>query len=319
MNINGGAISFGNPVGASGVRILVTLLHELQRVTKNSSGDLMYRRRNGLLYSCYKRLEKGEIMSYIKLHKKNQIAIITIMREESMNALNLEVLKELESILEQISVQETRCIIITGAGKKAFVAGADINIMQNFSKEQGRLFSECGTNLFRKIETFAIPVIAAVNGYALGGGCELALSCDIRIASENAVFGQPETGIGVMPGFGGSQRLPRIIPVGKAKEMIYTGAKMSAREAFHIGLVNAVYPHEELMEQSIKLATRITRNAPIAVRNVKRAINEGLEVDIEQALQIESNQFADCFETQDQQQGMKAFLDKTKVEKYNNR
>ena len=258
-------------------------------------------------------------MKYIITENENEVTIITINREEAMNALNVELLAELEQILGEIDLEEIRCVIITGAGKKSFAAGADIGSMQYFSKKEGEIFSRLGSRIFRMIETFPIPVIAAINGYALGGGCELAMACDIRIASENAVLGQPETGIGVTPGFGGTQRLARLIPVGKAKEMIYTCAKIGAREAMDIGLINNVYPRELLLEQALKLAHRIGRNAPIAVRTVKRTINEGLERDLDQALALESESFASCFETEDQIQGMTAFLEKKKVEMFQNR
>lgn len=258
-------------------------------------------------------------MKYIIIENESEVTIITINREESMNALNPEVLSELEQAFGEIDLEKTRCIVLTGAGKKSFVAGADIGSMQNFTREEGRVFSQMGNRIFRMIETFPIPIIAAINGYALGGGCELAMACDIRIASENAVLGQPETGIGVTPGFGGTQRLARLIPTGKAKEMIYTCAKIGAREALDIGLINAVYPREHLLEQALKLAHRIGRNAPIAVRIVKKAINEGLERELDQALALESECFASCFETEDQVHGMTAFLEKRRVESFKNR
>ena len=173
--------------------------------------------------------------------------------------------------------------------------------------------------MFRKLETFPIPVIAAVNGFALGGGCEISMSCDIRICSENAVFGQPEVGLGITPGFGGTQRLARLVGSGKAKEMIYGARNIKADEAYRIGLVNNVYPIEELMPAAKKLASTIARNAPIAVRNCKRAINEGLQVDMDQAIIIEEKLFGDCFESCDQREGMTAFLEKRKVEAFLNK
>ena len=258
-------------------------------------------------------------MRYVIVTEEKGAALFTINREEAMNALNPEVLAGLEHALDAVNLEKTRCIIITGAGKKAFAAGADIGSMQNFTQEEGKAFSQYGSHVFRKIETFPIPVIAAVNGYALGGGCELAMACDIRIASENAVLGQPETGIGVIPGFGGTQRLSRLIPIGKAKELLYTCSKIGAREALEVGLVNAVYPRENLLEQAMKLAHRIGQNAPIAVRAAKRAVNEVLEQEIEAALKMESNRFSECFETEDQVQGMTAFLEKRKVDGFKNR
>lgn len=258
-------------------------------------------------------------MNYVIVTEEKEAAVFTINREEAMNALNPEVLAGLEYALDTVNLEKTRCIIITGAGKKAFAAGADIGSMQNYTQEEGKAFSQYGSYVFRKIETFPIPVIAAVNGYALGGGCELAMACDIRIASENAVLGQPETGIGVIPGFGGTQRLSRLIPVGKAKELLYTCSKIGAREALEVGLVNAVYPRENLIEQAMKLAHRIGQNAPIAVRAAKRAVNEGLEQELETALKMESKRFSECFETEDQVRGMTAFLEKRKVDGFKNR
>ena len=218
-----------------------------------------------------------------------------------------------------MDLSEIRAIIVTGAGEKSFVAGADIAAMSTMTKEQGEAFGKFGNDIFRKIETFPVPVIAAVNGFALGGGNELAMSCDIRICSDNALFGQPEVGLGITPGFGGTQRLARLIGVGKAKEMVYGARNIKADEAYRLGLVNAVYTQEELMPAAMKLASGIAKNAPIAVRNSKKAMNEGLQVDMDQAIVIEEKAFGDCFETEDQKEGMTAFLEKRKVEKFNNR
>lgn len=258
-------------------------------------------------------------MKYIVLTEQEEVTLLTISRPEALNALNLEVLFELDHAFDRIDTDKTRCVVITGAGSKAFVAGADISIMQHFTKEEGKTFSKYGNSVMRKIETFPVPVIAAVNGYALGGGCELALACDIRIASERAVLGLPETGIGVLPGFGGTQRLARLIPVGKAKELLYTASRLKAEKAKEIGLVNEVYPAEELMERVMELAHRIGGNAPIGVRAAKKAINEGLEHEIAEGVSLEANLFADCFETEDQVRGMTAFLEKRPVEGFLNR
>lgn len=258
-------------------------------------------------------------MKYVILTEQEEVTLLTISRPEAMNALNLEVLFELDHAFDRINTDKTRCVVITGAGNKAFAAGADISIMQHFTKEESKTFSKYGNSVMRKIETFPVPVIAAVNGYALGGGCELALACDIRIASENAVLGLPETGIGVLPGFGGTQRLARLIPVGKAKELLYTASRLNAEKAKEIGLVNEVYPAEDLMEQVMELAHRIGCNAPIGVRATKKAINEGLEHEITEGLSLEANLFSDCFETEDQVMGMTAFLEKRPVEGFVNR
>ena len=258
-------------------------------------------------------------MDYILYEQKGQTGIITINRPKALNALNSAVLDELDKTLDAVDQEAIRCLILTGAGEKSFVAGADIGEMSTLTKAEGEAFGKKGNDVFRKLETFPIPVIAAVNGFALGGGCEISMSCDIRICSENAVFGQPEVGLGITPGFGGTQRLARIVGTGKAKEMIYGARNIKAEEAYRIGLVNNVYPAEELMPAAKKLASTIARNAPIAVRNCKRAINEGMQVDMDQAIVIEEKLFGSCFETCDQKEGMNAFLEKRKVDAFLNK
>lgn len=257
-------------------------------------------------------------MSYVKYEQKDLVGVITIDREKALNALNTEVLNDLETAIDAIPLDCTRCIVLTGAGEKSFVAGADISAMSTMSKEEGRAFSKRGNDVFRKLEKLPIPVIAAVNGFALGGGCELSLSCDIRIASENALFAQPEAGLGITPGFGGTQRLARAIGVGKAKEMIYTCGKVKADEALKIGLVNAVYPADQLMDECLKLAGKIARNAPIAVRQCKKAINLGLQMDIDTAVSLEAELFGFCLDTKDQKNAMTAFCEKRKPEPFVN-
>ncbi len=258
-------------------------------------------------------------MEFITYEVEGQIGIITINRPKALNALNSAVLDELDKTLDAVDQEAIRCLILTGAGEKSFVAGADIGEMSTLTKAEGEAFGKKGNDVFRKLETFPIPVIAAVNGFALGGGCEISMSCDIRICSENAVFGQPEVGLGIPPGFGGTQRLARIVGTGKAKEMIYGARNIKAEEAYRIGLVNNVYPAEELMPAAKKLASTIARNAPIAVRNCKRAINEGIQVDMDQAIVIEEKLFGSCFETCDQKEGMNAFLEKRKVDAFLNK
>ena len=258
-------------------------------------------------------------MEYIVYEQKGSYAVITISREKALNALNSQVLEELNEALDAVNLDEVRCLILTGAGQKSFVAGADIGEMSTLTKAEGEAFGKKGNDIFRKIETFPIPVIAAVNGFALGGGCEISMSCDIRICSDNAVFGQPEVGLGITPGFGGTQRLARLVGPGMAKQMIYTARNIKADEAYRIGLVNAVYPQEELMAAAEKMATGIAKNAPIAVRNCKKAINEGLDADMDEAIVIEEKLFGDCFESYDQKEGMAAFLEKRKVEKFLNK
>ena len=264
-------------------------------------------------------------MDYILYEQKGQTAVITINREKALNALNSQVLDELNAVLDAVDRNEVRCLILTGAGEKSFVAGADIGEMSTLTKAEGEAFGKKGNDVFRKLETFPIPVIAAVNGFALGGGCEISMSCDIRLCTENAVFGQPEVGLGITPGFGGTQRLARLVGAGMAKQMIYTARNIKADEAYRIGLVNAVYGAEKdaegnvvktakevLMAAAEKMAAGIAKNAPIAVRNCKKAINEGLELDMDQAIVLEEKLFGDCFETEDQKYGMAFFLDKNK-------
>ena len=252
---------------------------------------------------------------FIKYEEEGMIAVLTINRPKALNALNSKVLDELDKTLDSIDLNKIRCLIVTGEGEKSFVAGADIGEMSSLTKEQGKAFGKKGNDVFRKLETFPIPVIAAINGFALGGGCEISMSCDIRICSDNAVFGQPEVGLGITPGFGGTQRLARIVGPGMAKQMIYTGRNIKADEAFRIGLVNAVYPQSELLNEAKKMAETIARQAPIAVRNAKKAINDGLQVDMDKAIEIEEELFGNCFETADQRAGMGNFLEKDKSKK----
>ena len=249
-------------------------------------------------------------MSTVLYEVKGNIAILTISREKALNALNSEVLNDLDAALDAVDVNAVRALIITGAGKKSFVAGADIGEMSTLTKEEGEAFGKKGNDLFRKIETFPLPVIAAVNGFALGGGNEIAMSCDFRICSDNAVFGQPETGLGITPGFGGTQRLARLVSPGYAKQLIYTARNIKAEEAFRIGLVNQVTTQEELLPTCLKLANVIAGNAPIAVRNCKKAVNDGLQVNMDEAIVVEEKLFGACFESYDQKEGMANFLRK---------
>ncbi len=258
-------------------------------------------------------------MEFIKYEVEGAVGVITIDRPKALNALNSAVLAELDAALDAVDLAAVRCLILTGAGEKSFVAGADIGEMSTLTKAEGEAFGKKGNDVFRKLETLPIPVIAAVNGFALGGGCEISMSCDIRICSDNAVFGQPEVGLGITPGFGGTQRLARLVGPGMAKQMIYTARNIKADEALRIGLVNAVYPLAELMPAAKKMAAGIAKNAPIAVRNCKKAINEGLEAGMDEAVVIEEKLFGDCFESYDQKEGMAAFLEKRKVEAFLNK
>lgn len=248
----------------------------------------------------------------ILLDKKNHIAILSLNRESVLNALNTQVLKEINTILDDIENDEDiYVVIVTGKGK-AFIAGADISEMKDKTPKEGRIFGELGQNICRKIETMEKPTIAAINGYALGGGCELAMSCDIRIASEKAKFGQPEVGLGITPGFGGTQRLSRLVGLSKAKELILTTDIIKSEEALNIGLVNKVVPAESLLEEAITLAEKIAFKPQSAIRYAKSAINRGYETDIETGMVIEKDVFGLCFATEDQKEGMEAFLEKRK-------
>lgn len=251
---------------------------------------------------------------------ENGIATITINRPKALNALNLDTVTELKDAIEKIAVDKAvKVVVITGAGEKSFVAGADIKEMATKTPAEGREWGQFGQNVFTEIENMPQPVIAAINGFCLGGGCELSCACDIRYASENAKFGQPEVGLGITPGFGGTQRLARLVGLGMAKQLIYTAKNIKADEALRIGLVNAVYPLAELMPAAEKLAETIAKNAPIAVRACKKAINDGMQVDIDRAVTIEEGLFGSCFETADQKEGMGAFLEKRKHEPYQNK
>jgi len=258
-------------------------------------------------------------MQYIKYEKRDQVGIITIDRQEALNALNNEMIDELGKVIDTISPEEVRCVIITGAGNKAFVAGADIGSMQYMSKEEAAEWSRCGNAVFRKLERLCVPVIAAINGYAFGGGCELALACDIRIASENAILAQPEVSLGITAGFGGTQRLPKLIGYGQAKELLYTGSRIDAAEAYRIGLVNKIFPLESLLEETFKIAKKIADNAPISVRATKKAIDACMDSSVDEGLETEAVLFGDCFETADQKNAMSAFMEKKKPDPFINR
>ena len=260
-------------------------------------------------------------MEFVTYEQEGYVGIVTINRPKALNALNSAVLEDLEATFKAVDLEATRCLILTGAGDKSFVAGADIGEMSTLTKAEGEAFGKKGNDVFRMIETFPIPVIAAVNGFALGGGCEISMSCDIRLCSDNAVFGQPEVGLGITPGFGGTQRLARLVGAGMAKQLIYTARNIKAADAYRIGLVNDVFKatvdeegnvtataQENLLAGAKKMAAGIAANAPIAVRNCKKAINDGLQVNIDEAIVIEEKLFGDCFETEDQKAGMGNFL-----------
>ena len=254
-------------------------------------------------------------MSFVKLEKQGHIATLTISRPEALNALNRLVLTELHAAVDVVENDtEIYVAILTGDGR-SFVAGADIGEMKEFSSIDGKRFGSLGGSVFLKLENMTKPVIAAVNGFALGGGCELAMACDIRIASEKAKFGQPEVGLGITPGFGGTQRLPRIVGVSKAMELILTGKTIGAAEAKEIGLVSAVYAPDELMDRAMELANAICANAPIAVFESKRCIRMGMQTDIATGCAFEAEAFGVTCGTEDKNEGMGAFLEK-RNEKY---
>ncbi len=258
-------------------------------------------------------------MSLIKLEQQGPVGILTINRPEALNALNSAVLTELDAAITEIERNdEILAVILTGEGR-SFVAGADIAEMKEFSAIDGKKFGVRGGSIFLRLENLSKPVIAAVNGFALGGGCELAMACDIRIASEKAKFGQPEVGLGITPGFGGTQRLPRIVGVSKAMELILTAKVIGAAEAKEIGLVSQVVPPEELMNTAMELANAICANAPIAVTESKRCIRMGMQADIATAAAFEAEAFGVTCGTQDKNEGMGAFLEKRAEKHFQNK
>ena len=258
-------------------------------------------------------------MGFVKIEKQGHVGIMTISRPEALNALNSAVLTDLDAAIDAVENDaEIYVVILTGDGR-SFVAGADIGEMKGFSSIDGKRFGIHGGGVFLKLENMSKPVIAAVNGFALGGGCELAMSCDIRLASEKAKFGQPEVGLGITPGFGGTQRLPRIVGTANAMELILTAQTINAARALEIGLVSHVYAPEELMDKAMELANAIAANAQVAVRQSKAAIRRGLQTDMTTGAAYESEAFGLCFATEDQKDAMKAFLNKEKVTAFKNR
>jgi len=248
----------------------------------------------------------------IVVEKNDGIALVKFNRPKALNALNSETLKELDVVVSDLSSDsEVRVVVFTGEGK-GFIAGADIGEMSKLSAEEGRRFGALGQSVFRKVELMPKPSIAAINGFALGGGCEFAMSCDIRIASEKAKFGQPEVTLGITPGFSGTVRLPKLVGIGMAKELIYTGRMVGSEEAAAIGLVNKVVPKDTLLDEAMNMAKTISKNAPLAVSYSKAAINKAQEMDTDVANTIEETYFGLCFASEDQKQGMEAFLNKEK-------
>ena len=258
-------------------------------------------------------------MSFVTYEPQDAVAYLIINRPEALNALNSQVLADLDAALDAIDLDAVRCLIVRGAGEKSFVAGADIAQMKGLTKAEGESFGKQGNDVMRKLETLPIPTIAAVGGYALGGGCELAMSCDFRICSDTAVFGQPETGLGITPGFGGTQRLQRIVGMSTAMELVLTSRTIDAQEALQIGLVKHVYPADVMLDKALELADLIASRPQVAVRQAKQAIRIGKQIDINSAIAFESEAFGLCFSTEDQKDAMHAFLNKEKITTFKNR
>ena len=251
-------------------------------------------------------------MEYVRIDREDDVAILTVDRQEKLNALDQTVVEEIGQALLEIEVEGPRAIIVTGAGDRSFIAGADISAMSTMGPLEAKRFSEIGHAAMALLDRSPIPTIAAVNGFALGGGCEVAIACDIRIASENALFGFPEVGLGILPGMGGTQRLPRLIGPALAKELIFTGRRIDAEEAKGMGLVNRVVGQGEALSAARELAAEISANGPLAVRHAKAAANRAQDVDLISGLEYEADQFALLFASEDAREGMGAFVEKRK-------
>ncbi|MDR1623309.1 MAG: enoyl-CoA hydratase/isomerase family protein [Synergistaceae bacterium] len=256
-------------------------------------------------------------MNNLLVEVENGIAVVTINRPKSLNALNSETLAELSECFSDIEKRDdVKVLILTGSGEKSFVAGADISEMVNNDAIGGRKMALLAKAAFEKLENMRQATIAAVNGFALGGGCEIAMACDIRVASENAKFAQPEVGLGTIPGFGGTQRLPRLVGKGRAKELIFTTDMIDAQEAYRIGLANKVVPLAELLDKCKEIAKKIMAQSSYAVSLAKAAINAGLDVDLSSGLKLEADLFGVTFATADKKEGMTAFVEKRKEKKF---
>ncbi|CAN5599077.1 short-chain-enoyl-CoA hydratase [soil metagenome] len=252
-------------------------------------------------------------MDYVKAELGGDgVALLTIDRQDKLNALSPQVTEEIGQALLEIESEAPRAIIVTGAGERAFVAGADISEMNSMTPLEAKRFAEIGHAAMALLDRSTVPTIAAVNGFALGGGCELALACDIRIAAENALFGFPEVGLGILPGMGGTQRLPRLVGPALAKELIFSARRIDAAEAKEIGLVNRVVAQGEALNAARELAAKISANGPVAVRHAKAAANKAFDVDLISGLEYEADQFALLFATEDAREGMGAFVEKRK-------
>lgn len=258
-------------------------------------------------------------MSCVTLERRGHVGLITVNRPESLNAINMQMLRELDQLLDELEAdQEIFVLVITGAGR-AFAAGADISEMADFSAAEAERFGRMGNGLFMRLSRFPRPVIAAVNGYALGGGCELAMGCDIRFGSEKAKLGMPEVGLGIIPGFGGTQFLQRIVGTSTAMELVLTNRTIGAEEALSIGLIDHLCPPEELLDQAMALAEQIAAKPQVAVRQAKQAIRMGRQMDLSSAMSFEAEAFGLCFSTEDQKDAMRAFLKRETVSEFKNR
>ncbi len=250
----------------------------------------------------------------ILYEKKDNLVILTINRPKALNALNKDTLLDIKAAVEAFRDDDASDVmVITGAGDKSFVAGADITFMVDMGAMDARAFGQLGGEVTTLIEQMSKPIIAAINGFCLGGGCELAMACDFRLSSDTGKFGQPEVGLGVTPGFGGTQRLPRIVGTGMAKQLLFSGDVIDAAEALRIGLVNAVYPADQLMPAAMKIAGKIASRGQLSVRFCKDAVNCGMQVDMDRAMAFEADIFGLCFATSDQKEGMLAFVEKRKA------
>jgi enoyl-CoA hydratase len=253
---------------------------------------------------------REETMDYVKVDHSGEVAVLTIDRQDKLNALNAQVQKEITEVLASLKQEDHRALVVTGAGERAFVAGADLDAMKSMSVLEARAFGEIGKSMMEALENISIPTIAAVNGFALGGGCEIALACDIRIAAENACFGFPEVSVGIMPGAGGTQRLSKVVGTALAREMIFTGRRVSAQEAKEIGLVNRVVSQGQVLVSAEEMGREIAANAPVAVRNAKAALKLALSVDPASGIEYEADQFAILFATEDATEGINAFSER---------
>ena len=254
-------------------------------------------------------------MNFVRIERGDDgVAILTIDRQDKLNALNPQVVEELGQALLELDVDPPRAIIVTGAGSRAFIAGADIAVMSEMGPMEAKRFAELGHAATALLDRSPVPTIAAVNGFALGGGCEVALACDMRVAAENALLGFPEVSLGILPGMGGTQRLPRLVGPGVAKELIFSGRRIRAEEALRIGLVNRVVPEGEALSAAKEIASQIAANGPLAVRMAKASANRALDVDLISGLEYEADQFGLLFSTEDAKEGMGAFVEKRKAE-----